>query len=510
MFIRFIRLFPAGSTAWLIGWQLILQWRSLNRYPKLIWYVFPPLLIFLQSCAYIISLNLPSYTKEIIWTTLIAVMLVIFGACCSRAIQAVLRLILHRELFTTFFLAPISPEKFGLVSLLHIVLYSLIFIGFFYSPFALELMSIGHPAGFAFFLWFPALVILGSLIGLSLIIGTLHLFGIRKARYTFQFIGGILSITLISSVILPYFNTKLMKSSFQFLEQHIESSIWWHQAGFFQSLRDIALGFKPQAYFFLFTSALLFRLTASFFSKQLFSLQYKTQNKINTLSHYSLDHFSLHYFIYLFKKEWKIIIRDQRFHSEVALDAAQIFPLLLLGIYNLKHIVFSFLIGIAWISLSSLISARLCWLSISIESAMPWYFISPQKQPLLRKGKWLCIIAPFLFITLIISLLFLLFYSLKTTLLFSSISILSILCSSLIHIWLAVPLSSTQGFYQRLNRFPLAEILGLFFIYGTTFFYVFTSIWGIQRTGLALLPLATILFTAYRFRLPLSPSSRVR
>lgn len=510
LILYILRCFHPGSTGWLVGWQLLLQWRNLKRQPWVRWWILVPLFITSQYTAWVLVQHWMSYPKVVIWTAFAAWITVVTGACFSRTIQTILRFLSQPNLLKLFFLAPISTRELGRMSVLNIVLYSMMYMGIFYAPLAFALIAYGHAGGFAFFIWLPALAMLSTLLGLSFVMGLLKLWGARRARRAFQVLGTAVSVILLSFVVLPVLRPHVWQPIWDTIQNSVVSEVWWSQPGWIQWMSRLALGHVPSLVTLTLLAVLLLRWTESYWGTRFFGFQHSLLEDMKSSRQSALTHFELGRLGVLCRKEWRTLWRDPRINSEVLIDAAQVLPLVVVGMYNTKHLELIPLLCLGWVALGSLIASRLCWLSMSIESGAAWYIMGPECRLDIRDSKWVFIVMPFVGLTLVFGAVVWIYGTLNLARSFTLIAIASILLSSRIQIWMSAPLSSMQAFYQRLPRSPLAELISILFIYGTTFMYVLTLAWSFKGTWWGLVPLGVLVAIAYIFRLPLHRASHVR
>ncbi|MES2206586.1 MAG: hypothetical protein V4525_07300 [Pseudomonadota bacterium] len=506
--IRLLRMFPPGKTLWLVGWQLLLIWRNLAHHRWARSWIFLSVFALSQYMAFSMVKYWMRFPNVFIWSALAGLMLVVAGACFSRTIQTLLRYLSQPNMLKQYFLAPLSHKVLGRSSVLNIALYSTLYMGFFYMPLAIALIFYGQPAGFAFFIWLPSFALLFTLLGLAVVVGSFKLFGASQARRFFQFLGSGASVLLLSLAVIPVLKPTFVQLAWQVIEQSIVSEGWWKQTGWLQSMMRLALGDRVSLGVLVSIVTLFFIMTDCYWGEQLFVMQQQLLGKMKSHNRALLKRFNENNIQVLFLKEWRMLRRDPRISSEILLDAAQVLPLILVGVYNTKNLEMISLLCLGWVVLGSLMASRLCWLSMSVESGAPWYTMAPYVRWTLRDSKWGVIVTPFVLVTVILALITAAVAGLKVACSFLGIATTTIVLSSRIQLWMTLPLASVQGFYQRLPRSPLAEIISIFFIYGSTFLYVLTLIWRVNWAWWGVIPLGILVGAAYFFRISLAPSSK--
>lgn len=445
-------------------------------------------LIFMHFLAWVILRKLPSLSGQPAPTILIMTglaMFAVFSLMLSLALNRSVNALFQRGDLDLLLSSPISSKVIFRVKLAAVVFGVSATALFFLAPFAHVGLVLGQARWLGIYPTILSMAVIAASIAMLLTLGLVKILGIRRTLVVAQILGALTGATmfLISQLFSnsgKSFQQKILTNIRPLFEDGAalggDSVLWLPAKALFGAPIELAL-FTALAFAAFYATS---KFTHQFFVRgvQQSSGMAKSQALASASIANKTDKAKDHLFAQglarnILLKEWRLIRRDPQLISHVLLQLLYLLPAMFL-IFNGKSMLPGMAAGM--IILSSSLAGSLIWIIVMAEDAADLLHSAPVNQKQIQGIKLIAAILPVLLLILPVLLWVMLSApGLALLTLFSAIA--SMLCVSLINVWLNKPQPRAQfnrrangnfaaGLIEQVNHFSWAGFVYVTVVFG--------------------------------------------
>lgn len=384
------RLRPGGF-AWLVVHELRLALRNSRRRSRSLWIglVLLALFVGIGIMAALALRGVPIHGGPAIYTGALAASVLLISFMTTQALLRSQHTLYESGDLDLLLSAPIEPRILLRAKMCGIAASVVLSFALLLLPIAIPIAVLGHPGLFGIPAVLAALALIGTCLGLAIMIGVVALAGPRAARTLGQIVGGLLAgaVFLISQLVSNGGGGRRSTAMnlFDWLSRHRLGA-----EGIGALPGRAALGDPLAALLLLGTAVLVFAGTSYLFGRSFLSSYQKARMRLTRQRKATgaiAAHFRSGLFGSMFAKEWRLLVRDPALAFQVVMRLIYLAPLTLAAFGRGGGAPLLPALAFGSVLIAGQLVGSFAWLAVSGEDAPDLLTVAPVGRPQVERAK---------------------------------------------------------------------------------------------------------------------------